>query len=509
MAGLGEACTHIAALLFAIDATVRIRDSKTVTDEKAYWLLPATMKSVEYKKVQDIDFTSAVTAKRKFTSTLDAMTSPCVKNQKTHSPLPSTPKQTTVSTPVTLTPKTPGSNPREDKVPEATDEDMDFLYKKLFESGAKSAILSIVEPFCDSFVPTATNSDFPKVLTELRDEHCYEMNYKELKDHCENIELTCSKDQRTAVEFSTREQGKNKLWNSFRAGRITASKMKAVCNTNEASPAQSLIKAICYPDTVKFSNSAAKWGCKHEKIARDQFLQAMATVHENCRIEDTGFVISTEHSFIGASPDGIFTFDCCGTATVEIKCPFCVRSENVEQVKYLDKKCGVTSLNKDHQYYYQVQTQLGCCEMERGYFVVWTEKDLHMEEILFDIELWEDMCRRSKKLFRSAILPELVGKFFSKTPTQFSRPQLASVENKESSTNKYNTSKQSLNGEELFCYCQQVEHGKMVACDNSECEIEWFHYACVNIEKSPRGKWYCPDCRKLPQFKRQKVVKKK
>ena len=44
MAGLGEACTHIATILFAIDTTVKIRDSKTVTQEPAYWLLPATQR---------------------------------------------------------------------------------------------------------------------------------------------------------------------------------------------------------------------------------------------------------------------------------------------------------------------------------------------------------------------------------------------------------------------------------------------------------------------------------
>ncbi|XP_052268883.1 uncharacterized protein LOC127870291 isoform X2 [Dreissena polymorpha] len=136
MAGLGAACTHIAALLFAVDATVRIRDSKTVTDEKAYWLLPSAMKTVEYKKVQEIDFTSAETLKRNFTATLDAVTSPCVGATSG----PSVPP----STPVTRTPKTPGLKPREDKVPEASDDEMNILYQKLFESGAKSAILAIV-----------------------------------------------------------------------------------------------------------------------------------------------------------------------------------------------------------------------------------------------------------------------------------------------------------------------------------------------------------------------------
>ena len=64
MAGLGEACTHIATLLFAIDTTVKIRDSKTVTQEPAYWLLPATHREVRYREVGDIDFTSALTKKK-------------------------------------------------------------------------------------------------------------------------------------------------------------------------------------------------------------------------------------------------------------------------------------------------------------------------------------------------------------------------------------------------------------------------------------------------------------
>lgn len=49
--------------------------------------------------------------------------------------------------------------------------------------------------------------------------------------------------------------------------------------------------------------------------------------------------------------------------------------------------------------------------------------------------------------------------------------------------------------EPRFCTCGQVSHGIMIACDNSECAIEWFHYACMGLKKEPKGKWYCPDCR--------------
>lgn len=48
--------------------------------------------------------------------------------------------------------------------------------------------------------------------------------------------------------------------------------------------------------------------------------------------------------------------------------------------------------------------------------------------------------------------------------------------------------------EPLYCYCQQVSYGEMVACDNTDCEIEWFHLACVDLKTVPKGKWYCKDC---------------
>uniref|UniRef100_A0A182Q1X6 Inhibitor of growth protein n=1 Tax=Anopheles farauti TaxID=69004 RepID=A0A182Q1X6_9DIPT len=48
--------------------------------------------------------------------------------------------------------------------------------------------------------------------------------------------------------------------------------------------------------------------------------------------------------------------------------------------------------------------------------------------------------------------------------------------------------------EPRYCLCNQVSYGDMVACDNEGCPFEWFHYPCVNISSSPKGKWYCPQC---------------
>ncbi|CAC5424274.1 unnamed protein product [Mytilus coruscus] len=141
--------------------------------------------------------------------------------------------------------------------------------------------------------------------------------------------------------------------------------------------------------------------------------------------------------------------------------------------------------------------------MESGYFVVWTEKDLHLNKLFFNTELWKEICDKSKHLFITAILPELIGKFYSRLPN---RQPLKPVVNNNLCEKE---SKSKDNEEKLWCFCAQVESGKMIYCDNEECPIQWFHYTCLGISCAPRGKWYCPDCRKLSKFRTKRGKKKK
>ena len=53
--------------------------------------------------------------------------------------------------------------------------------------------------------------------------------------------------------------------------------------------------------------------------------------------------------------------------------------------------------------------------------------------------------------------------------------------------------------EPKYCICNQVSFGRMIACDNPQCPIEWFHFACVKLEEEPKGKWFCEKCRPTPK----------
>ncbi|KAK8900685.1 hypothetical protein QC760_010675 [Botrytis cinerea] len=51
--------------------------------------------------------------------------------------------------------------------------------------------------------------------------------------------------------------------------------------------------------------------------------------------------------------------------------------------------------------------------------------------------------------------------------------------------------------EQRYCICNRVSFGTMIACENDNCEKEWFHLECVEMTAVPprTTKWYCPDCR--------------
>lgn len=91
------------------------------------------------------------------------------------------------------------------------------------------------------------------------------MDYVTLLDSCCGTKVSVTTEMAEAVEKATRDQSGSSLWLKYRAGRVTASRMKAACHTDPTNPAQSLIKCICYPQAFKFSSAATLWGCKHEK----------------------------------------------------------------------------------------------------------------------------------------------------------------------------------------------------------------------------------------------------
>ncbi|KAI9330523.1 hypothetical protein BDR26DRAFT_871448 [Obelidium mucronatum] len=60
--------------------------------------------------------------------------------------------------------------------------------------------------------------------------------------------------------------------------------------------------------------------------------------------------------------------------------------------------------------------------------------------------------------------------------------------------------------EPRYCICNQYSFGDMIGCDNSDCEIEWFHYGCVGLTEKVEGSWFCPQCRDRANKKTKRRV---
>ena len=113
-------------------------------------------------------------------------------------------------------------------------------------------------------------------------------------------------------------------------------------------------------------------------------------------------------------------------------------------------------------------------------FVAWREEELFIQRIYPNEQFIALALEKVTSFIKLGVLPELLGKWYSKGPVSTSSqpPNSCSQANE-------------------WCYCKQGEEGQMIACDNKDCSIVWFHTACLRITNIPKGKWYCPDCRKI------------
>ena len=179
--------------------------------------------------------------------------------------------------------------------------------------------VSLVEPYASKYVPKTVSEDLPVCLSTLYKPEYLSLNYHELLKFCAECDIAISESQIKAVEENTREQSNSKVWFSMRTGRITASRFKAASHTDPLSPSISLIMNICYPELNKFKTVATKWGCDHENIAREKYKQMSTLSHSQFEVGNAGLFIHSEYPFIGASPDGLVTCQCCGDGISEIK----------------------------------------------------------------------------------------------------------------------------------------------------------------------------------------------
>ncbi len=468
-----------------LDANSQAKKSLSCTSIPCYWL-PPNFRSVPFARISDIDFTAPEKKRQKIISEFAQPQSSASITvlQDNQSSIVST------STRNTLKP---------------TLAELTSFYTALLNTKTKPVALSLVPGFCESYVPAQLTGILPAPLSELYQKEYCDLSYPDLLSLCKEkfktIALTSN--QIKMVEAKTILQSHSKLWFRQRAGRITASKFKEACQTKISQPSKSLIKRICYPENSKFSSVATEWGVKNEKTAIAEYKCRQMKSHSGFSVSSSGFVMHSSYTHIGASPDSIATCSCCGKGVIEVKCPFnCQRMTFLEAAAnssfFMEENYGKFTLKKDHAYYYQMQMQMKVCETSYGDFVVWRAEELLIERIQYNETFCMEALEKATKFFIYGILPEVIGKWYSRS-VEIVPQTSVSVEGQILTQDQ----ESEHSSPELWCYCQTEESGEMIGCDNPGCKYQWFHTACLRINKIPKGKWFCPEWIKGKDNKRK------
>ncbi|XP_050505806.1 uncharacterized protein LOC126884063 [Diabrotica virgifera virgifera] len=430
MAGLGEVCSHVTAVLYAAEHAAYLKQQKNeknvaCTDVKSTWPVP-TQSGTHPIEAASLDWGKVIEEK----------------NYK--------------------------------EIPPMDDSEMLDLLQELQNSNCDAVLMRHVEPFASQLSDENNEKVSIPVLFNVYHKKYEKMPLDDLIQLGMKCKMEVTQNIRREIEDKTQDQRKCAEWYRQRTGRVTASIFKDVCRTNVEKPSLSLIKSICYPR--KISTRAIRWGINHEQLAIDAYKKETSRNHRDFIVNTIGLVVCMKWPQLGASPDGFVYCDCCAAGTLEVKCPFSLR-ENGNLQEYASRKdsclecdkTGTVKMNKKHKYYYQVQAQIFICKLNYCDFVVWCPNFIFIERVLPDIKFWEEIKDKVLNFHAKVIMPELLGRYYT------SRVPGGNI-------TKW-----------CFCN-NVDDGQPMVQCSYENCNIFWFHIGCVNLLEKPKTRWTCSIC---------------
>ena len=224
--------------------------------------------------------------------------------------------------------------------------------------------------------------------------------------------------QSEAITQHTIGQGSNDdslyKWLAERRYRITASNTGSIAKRRATTKVSSTVKQLLY---TKFTgNTATRWGILQEGSTNEQYLNYKRKESPDISTTQTGLVVSTEHPWLAASPDGL-VYDPVESppyGVVEFKNPYSVRNLQLTEAAIknkgfclqYDSALDKLQLKKSHDYFYQIQCTMYCTKRQWCDLVV-KAQDVYIERIHYDNDFWISIMPKLKEFYFTAILPEL------------------------------------------------------------------------------------------------------
>ncbi|KAF2882522.1 hypothetical protein ILUMI_23658 [Ignelater luminosus] len=218
-----------------------------------------------------------------------------------------------------------------------------------------------------------------------------------------------SKQIQLDLEQKTRGQYSNPRYVTEKMHRLTASNFGAVIRRRPSTSCDALVRRIL--GRTYFTSPAIEYGLRNESVALQKFTEKTGKIVNQC-----GLLVDLEHGFLGASPDGIIN----ANEICEVKCLHTVAKLGLtlEQAVKMKKvaclklaKDMSISINKQHDYYYQIQGQLAITGAHVCNFIVYTgdANELYIQQVERDYEQWKSVwLPKLVTFFKECVAPEIV-----------------------------------------------------------------------------------------------------
>ena len=312
-------CKHLAALCFALEEFVRLgqrREFTTCTDRLQTWNQPRKRK-LDPKSVYEIDFCKKVYGKEKAGNTR------------------------ILQDPRLLVYREPN-----------TEKANQCLLDKIKEANLECGFFNILshdKHLTNASVETQTTCS--NIISPPKEQP---ISLDEIYERANRIKkkLFVDSHERERIKEETKQQSGSQEWFEARKIRITASKCKRAIQRPTTSPTKAMIEILHLKEN--FQSQQMKQGLEDETKILKMYEEKLG-----CTVSKVGFIISSTHPFLGASPDGEVLEKCL----VEVKRIFpgtMTLEEAVCRRGICKKSSNGLIVNQKHAYFYQVQQQLFC-----------------------------------------------------------------------------------------------------------------------------------------------------
>ena len=136
--------------------------------------------------------------------------------------------------------------------------------------------------------------------------------------------------------------------------------------------------------------ASLKWWLENECVAVAEYQMV-----KHYEVVPCGIVVNPRWPWLGASPDGVIFDKTSPIGGIEVKCPYNGKNETINEIILRNKNfflkadnAGKIYLKKKHPYYSQYQGIMSILELQWIDFVVYATKDIVIERIERDANLW-------------------------------------------------------------------------------------------------------------------------